>query len=115
MSEYHDDNTVASDPGGISLSVSKLHVFRNELPFFKKIYIDLRYPFEMLDEHLNLGDSRAARVLETQDRLVVSAYTDELDCIALLEFPISMVEEKSLRVGDKLLTVNTYSVGSTIA
>ncbi|WP_044619222.1 hypothetical protein [Gynuella sunshinyii] len=115
MSKYHDDSTAASDPGGVSLSSSKLDKFRKELPFLKRIFANLRYPPEMLDEHLNLGDSRAAVVLETRGRLIVAAYTDELDCVALLEFPVSLVEEKKLKIGEKLLTVNTYSKGESIA
>ena len=115
MSKYHDDSTVASDPGGISLSKSKLTLFRNELPIIKRIFVNLRYPSDMLNEHLNLGDSRAAVIMETQERLVVSAYTDELDCVALLEFPLSLVQERGLKIGDRLLTVNTYSTGAIIS
>ena len=115
MSKYHDDCTVASDPGGVSLSKSKLAKFRRDLPLVKRVFANLRYPSDMLDEHLSLGDSRASIVLEIQERLVVAAYTDELDCIALLEFPVSLVESGNLKIGDRLLTVNTYSVGPTIS
>jgi len=36
MSKYHDDNTEASDPGGISLDVNKLSYFKRELAFMDK-------------------------------------------------------------------------------
>ncbi len=62
MSKYHDYNTIASDPGGVSLSRSELLKFKNSLPFFRRIFADLNYPYDMLDEHLKLGDSRAATV-----------------------------------------------------
>jgi hypothetical protein len=50
------------------------------------------------------GDSRAAVVVSTVP-LLVAAYTDELDCVALLRF-ISPPEP--LQVGSRLVTVNTY-------
>jgi hypothetical protein len=65
---------------------------------------------EMLDEHLQLGDSRAACVISIEP-LVVAAYTDELDCVAMLGFPDWLAEEHRLNVGDRLLTVNTYRAG----
>jgi Fe-S cluster assembly iron-binding protein IscA len=68
----------------------------------------------MLDEHLQLGDSRAACVILT-DPLLVAAYTDELDCVALLKFSAGLVAEHNLKSGDRLLTVNTYSRDQQIA
>jgi hypothetical protein len=68
----------------------------------------------MLDEHLRLGDSRAACVISIGP-LLVAAYTDELDCVVLLTFPAWLVEEHKLTVGDQLLTVNTYARGQHIA
>jgi hypothetical protein len=65
---------------------------------------------EMLDEHLRLGDSRAACVLSL-DPLLVAAYTDELDCVAMLCFPLLLVEEEELKLGSRLLTINTYQTG----
>jgi hypothetical protein len=56
------------------------------------------------------GDSRAAIVCHL-DPLVVAAYTDELDCVVLLEFDASLVEEYGLEINDRLLTVNLYHVG----
>jgi hypothetical protein len=67
----------------------------------------------MLDEHMQLGDSRAACVISVQP-LIVAAYTDELDCVALLRFPSRLVEEFGLKTGAKLLTVNTYGRGQRI-
>jgi hypothetical protein len=58
-------------------------------------------------EQLQHGDSRAAVVVWTAP-LLVAAYTDELDCIAMLRFPDHFAQEYRLRVGSRLLTVNTY-------
>jgi hypothetical protein len=68
---------------------------------------------DMLDEHLRLGDSRAACVTSIEPFLV-AAYTDELDCVAVLGFPAWLVEEHNLKVGGRLLTVNTYRRGQRI-
>jgi serine/threonine protein kinase len=74
-----------------------------------------REAFEaLLDEHLRLGDSRAACVISTET-LLVAAYTDEFDCVILLAFPPWLVEEHQLEVGSRLLTVNTYGRGQRLA
>lgn len=115
MSRYHDDSTAASDPGGISLSTKKLDRFRNQLSRLLRRHIDEYFPPDMLHEHLTLGDSRAAVVLVTGDKLIVAAYTDELDCVALLEFPHELVKQYGLVPGSRLLTVNTYARGQVVA
>jgi hypothetical protein len=115
-----DDNTQASHPGGIRLSHEKLRSFHPELYSLSGW---LRYvsnsPYQLpslkreywkthIEEHLLYGDSRAALVISVSP-LLVAAYTDELDCIALLRFNSNLVEEYGLREGARLLTVNTYS------
>ena len=61
-------------------------------------------------EHLLCGDSRAAMVTSIAP-LLVAAYTDELDCVAILKFPTNLVLEYGLNIGDRLLTVNLYTSG----
>jgi len=118
MSKYHDDNSQASDPGGVHLSLP--HFFRLEPEaqgvrgwFWRQLGGGVQFA-DMLDEHLNLGDSRAACVV-TIEPLLVAAYTDELDCVAMLAFPAWLVSEHALQPGTRLLTVNTYSHGTDIA
>ena len=41
---------------------------------------------------------------------MVAAYTDELDCVALLRFPSNAASEQ-VEIGSRLLTVNTYGSG----
>jgi hypothetical protein len=65
---------------------------------------------EVLTEHLDAGDSRAAVVVSTKP-LLIAAYSDELDCVAMLEFPDWLVREHDLKPGSRLLTVNTYPPG----
>ena len=43
--------------------------------------------------------------------LLVAAYTDEQDTIALLRFPNELANEYQLKRGSRLLTVNTYAWG----
>jgi Fe-S cluster assembly iron-binding protein IscA len=107
----------ASDPGQLLLSEDKLRrlqpdLFSSEPGFFGRVLgrrLDpgLQEFREGLAEHLLRGDSRAAVVVSITP-LVVAAYTDELDCVALLKFPDYLVSEHRLQVGSRLLTVNLY-------
>jgi hypothetical protein len=116
-STYHDDSAAASDPGRVRLSRNRLH------QLFPLGWLDsllcrisgrLRRFEEMLDEHLQRGDSRAALVVSTAP-LLIAAYTDELDCVAILRYPDELVRTHQLSVGSRLLTVNTYCGGDRIA
>lgn len=110
----------ASDPVGVLLSRDKLRRLQPELfagtgGFFSRLLGRGRDPgveeyCESLAEHLQQGDSRAAVVVSVAP-LVVAAYTDELDCVALLRFPEQLTAEYRLGVGSRLLTVNRYFQG----
>ena len=113
-----DDNTAASDPGGIRLSHAKLRRFHPELyepkglwRWFGGLSPTQKFWLTRKTEHLLHGDSRAALVVSVQP-LLVAAYTDELDCIALLHFPQELVSEYGLQVWTRLLTVNLYAAGT---
>ena len=60
-----------------------------------------------IEEHLWHGDTRAAIVVKT-DPLLIAAYTDELDCVAILHFNERLVSAYNLEIGSRLLTVNIY-------
>jgi hypothetical protein len=117
-SRFHDDGTRASNPGEIRLSADRfyrLEPLTGGLPASWVGQFATRKEFEqMLDEHLRLGDSRAACVISVEP-LLVGAYTDELDCIVLLSFPDWLVRDHDLKVGRRLLTVNTYGRGQRVA
>ncbi len=105
----------ATHPGGLTISNDKLRVLRPDLYGFSGLVRKLRESFGLaweqrkyLDEHLRNGDSRAAVVVSVEP-LLVAAYTDELDGVAILAFPDEFVEEYGLRDGSHLLTVNTYT------
>lgn len=40
--------------------------------------------------------------------LLIAAYSTELDCVAMLHFPSSYVNEYGLKLRSRLLTINTY-------
>jgi hypothetical protein len=118
--KYHAPSE-ASDPGKVSLSLPRL--FRLEPALAPKatqeatgdpatpplISEEQRMKvIEMLKEHMEAGDSRAAVVISIKP-LLVAAYSDELDCVAMLQFQEWLVREHKLKSGTRLLTVNTYT------
>jgi hypothetical protein len=110
-----DASTSASEPGEIRLSMPRLRRMRPDLfgggALWHALLVFMSIePFphkRMIREQLQFGDSRAAVVMKTNP-LLVAAYTDELDCVAMLQFHDSLVAEFGLKPGARLLTVNTY-------
>jgi len=115
VSKYHDDTTEASDPGRVTLSRRRLASFRRDESLWQRARRRLSGdPFaELLDEHVRLRDSRAAVVVRMSP-LLIAAYTDELDCVAMLSFSPSVAEQFTLRTEARLLTVNTYERRSAV-
>ena len=114
-----DDDTYATDPGGVRLSLERLRALDPELrplsglpALWRWMRTRVRahhvaYWETWCREHLMHGDSRAAVVVATRP-LVVACYTDELDCVALVRFEASCGAWFGARVGQRLLTVNRY-------
>lgn len=109
-----DDTTSATDPGKITLSEPKLKVLRPDLCGVANIWNSILNVFgrgneqrTYIEEQLQFGDSRAAVVVSLQP-LLIAAYTDELDCIAMLRFPDHFCHGYNLALGTRLLTVNCY-------
>ena len=63
---------------------------------------------ETLATHLDRGDARAALVAAISPDVLVAAYTDELDCIAMLRFPHDIADIYDLEAGTRLITCNFY-------
>lgn len=103
----------ASDPGGFAISHEKLKALRPDLfpsPGIRGQLTNWLFnnsDIRSFEYHLQNGDTRAA-VVVMLDPLLVAAYTDELDCVAILEFPDAFVEQYELSEGTRLLTVNRY-------
>ncbi len=106
-----DNTSYATSPGRLTLSDEKLRLLRPDLYVMSqrlRELVGLAFPQRTyLREQLQNGDSHAAVVISTSP-LLVAAYSEELDCVAILEFPIELVADYRLQVGTKLLTVNTY-------
>ena len=110
--------STASDPGNVSLSRAKLEVLYPN--FFTPSGLLMRLwkslagsaPFSPsgIDKHLQFGDSRAAVVVSVSP-LLVAAYSDERDCVVMLEFSEELVATYRLKPGSRLITVNTYMQG----
>ncbi|MBI3817244.1 MAG: hypothetical protein HY286_01030 [Planctomycetes bacterium] len=117
MTRTLDDETAASDPGHVRLSHKKLRALRPDLYgvkyFFSWLFIKaVRSTRQKLyiEEALYNGDSRGAVVVSTSP-LLVAAYSEDIDCVAILHFPDFFVDEYKLSIGSQLLTVNTYGGG----
>jgi hypothetical protein len=109
-----DHSTSASHPGQFKVDQKLFAALEPEL-FNPGILQRLfgspgqrKYWLEHVPEHMHYGDSRAALVIELKP-IVIAAYTDELDCIAWLQFPAKYQAPIALSRDQRLLTVNTYA------
>lgn len=114
----HDDSSGPSDPSGLTLSREKARllepwmfgaggVLRKAVGTLIIVDPYALIDAKLLEEHLAFGDSRAAVVVSTAP-VLAAAYSDDLDCVAMLRFPRYFARRYQLSVGSKLLTVNTY-------
>ncbi len=108
MSKYHDDSALASDPVQIEMSMARLRKFQREMGLFRRYQLRKAFHAAYITEHLCFGDTRAAVVVKA-DPIVVAAYSDELDCVALLRFRNWVRRVYRIELGTRLLTVNTYT------
>ncbi|HEY2838242.1 MAG TPA: hypothetical protein VGJ26_03790 [Pirellulales bacterium] len=119
IDDWRAGGTVASLPGGFSLSREKLETFYPN--FFSPVGFLIRLIKTFLlprlfltaggiESHLRLGDCSAAVVITTAP-LLVASYTGERDCVVLLKFPEEFVGDYSLKPGTRLVSVNTYMQG----
>lgn len=116
MSSSHTHHTDVGHPGHLSLAPDKLQAFKEHMGFLEKLMSALTsIPASKLAAHLQSGGSRAALVLHVQPEVLVAAYSEELDCVAILRFPQFVRRFYPLESGTRLLTVNTYGEGSTRA
>ncbi len=107
----------ASHPGGFPLCHQKTKLLRPDLYDIRCLYKNLVSIhigvtwLELFTDHLTTGDTRAAVVVNSipGDHFEVAAYTDELDCVAILRFKDY---NYGYNVGDRMLTVNRYGYES---
>lgn len=116
MSKHFDDSSTAGDPRPFRLSVRRLRRVEGKglfplgwlLPGLGVPHVD------RFREHLQFGDTRAAVVLSLEP-LLIAAYTDELDCVAVLRFDERLLRYHELEVGSRLVTVNTYGSSDRVS
>jgi hypothetical protein len=96
----------ASNPGNLNLSHARLREIQPNL--FASDDDQRKASVQVLADQLQSGDSRAAVVVNAEDG-IVAAYTDEMDCVALLRFDPSIARAQGWQVGTRLLTVNGYT------
>ena len=104
-----DQASQATDPGELTLSQARLRELQPELLAPDQWRDDDKRKawLQLITEQLQFGDSRAAVVVDAAQG-IVAAYTDELDCVALLKFDPSIARAKGWQPGTRLLTVNVY-------
>jgi len=117
-------NTVNDTPGAQSrtlLSHQKLKALQPELysarswrKFLRENGYRLSSPDEDAEhwkdyvaENLQRGDCEAATVV-SDSPLLIAAYASELDCVAMLSFPVQFAAKYDLNPGSRLLAVNIY-------
>lgn len=103
--------------GGFPISLKKLRIIHPELEsnrawlrrvwYHPPSYLRRSEWLARIEEHLLYGDSHAAVVLSTSP-LLIAAYADELDCVAVLRFSDTFIQAYDLEVGSRLLTINAY-------
>ena len=106
--------TTATNPAKIRLSFERLLRFHPDF-FDPKPDFDPLEQSAILAMRLLYGDARAAMVLTVRPNVIVAAYSDDLDAVALLRFSPRHADEHRLTVGSRLVTVNTYTPGQRLA
>ena len=113
MSEYHDQKTYATDAINIDLDFEKLKFL---MPDLFTIIGRLKYKFQHLgldsyigriEEHIRLGDSQGALVVDTNP-LLIAAYNEDIDCVVMLRYKKEIQERYQFKVNDRLVCVNTF-------
>jgi hypothetical protein len=103
----------AAHPGRLALSEARLARLQPELlePAARGEDDSARQTWlASIRGQLASGDSRAAVVIDAENA-VVAAYTDEIDCVALLKFDPAVAQANRWKMGARLLTVNSYLTG----
>lgn len=107
--------TIASNPGEFQLSQKLLSRLRPDLYGIRGYFKNKRdYKksgltiIDAIEQQLKFGDCRAAIVINTSPCLI-AAYTDELDCVAILHLPKKLAKKYRFKQTDRLLTVNSYN------
>lgn len=115
MSNYVDENSMASNPGAFCLSMEKFKELRDKIlkvnPL-KKIYFNKQ--FRRIDQYLRNGDTQPAVVVSLSS-FVISVYSEDMDAVLFLKFPEELAAKYGLSTGSRLVSSNIYFEGAKIA
>lgn len=110
--------STASDPGSLTLDRDLLLAMEPELRGWRgwmwqardRRHRTARYwsSLDSVAQQLLRGDTRAAIVLTVRPTVLVAAYSDDLDCVAVVEFPAKYARQFDLMPGSRLVTCNHY-------
>lgn len=107
------NEALASDPGGVTLDPQRLRRLAPGLFGLAGLLPGRLLQKKILEAHMWNGDSRAAVVVSMRP-LLVAAYSDDFDAVAVLRFDPRSIDVH-LQEGTRLLTVNTYLRGNSYA
>lgn len=104
----------AENQANVKFSYKKYYSFRNRIntKFSEKFYSDMRVTD--VTRALCYGDTQPAVVVSVEP-LLIAAYSDEMDAVAMLLFPSDFAERYGLRPGSRLTTSNIYFRGTKCA
>lgn len=104
----------AENQANVKFSYKKYYSFRNVVnrKFTGRFYSDMQIDY--VARALCFGDTQPAVVVSAKP-LIIAAYSDEMDAVVMLHFPVELTEKYSLAPGTRLTTSNVYFNGSKCA
>jgi hypothetical protein len=101
----------ASDPGLLRLSMKEFERMHPEV-MIDAASMDAIGPILGATYHMIFADSNPAIVAAVTPDLIISAFSGDIDCVALLRFPPDIAEalilEHNLKPGRRLISLNSY-------
>lgn len=67
-----------------------------------------------IQRRISYGDTQPA-VVVSENPFIVAAYSDEMDAVVLLKFPVILAQINGIKLHDKLVSVNGYGRDNEIA
>ena len=67
-----------------------------------------------IQQRIYYGDTQPAVVI-SENPFIVAAYSDEMDAVVLLRFPVILAQKNNIKLYDKLVSVNCYGKENRIA
>lgn len=106
--------STADHAGKIRFSYKKYYSYRNKInrTFAERFHSDMM--INAIAQALYYGDTQPCFVVSLNP-LRVAAYSDEMDAVIMLDFPVEFVEKYKLQIGSRLASSNLYQFDSYVA